>query len=56
MVGDSEADIAAAAAAGMPSVCVTFGYSAKPVEELGASRLIGHFAELPDAVASIFPG
>jgi phosphoglycolate phosphatase len=55
MVGDSEADTAAAAAAGVPSICVTFGYSGKPPDELGASRLIGHFAELPEAIESLFP-
>jgi phosphoglycolate phosphatase len=53
MIGDSEADIAAANAAGLMSVCVGFGYSPKPCAELGASRLIAHYAELPDAVASL---
>lgn len=53
MVGDSIADTTAAAAAGMPSICVTFGYSGRPCGEIGASRLIGHFSELPAAVASL---
>jgi len=53
MIGDSEADMAAAKAARLPSICVTFGYSPKPCGELGASRLIARYSELPDAVASL---
>lgn len=50
MVGDSEADIAAAQAAGLPSIAVRFGYAAIPPEDLGATALIGHFAELSSVV------
>lgn len=46
MVGDSNADIGAAKAAGIPSVAVTFGYSTIPVEDLGADVIISHFDEL----------
>jgi phosphoglycolate phosphatase len=56
MIGDSEADIAAASAAGLKSICVTFGYSPKPCAELGASRLIADYGELPGAVASLLRG
>lgn len=50
MVGDSRADIAAARAAGVPVVAVTFGYTDAPVRELGPDRVIGHFDELCGAV------
>lgn len=55
MVGDSRADIDAANAAGIPVVAVTFGYTDTPVDQLGPSRVIGHFSELPDAVAALVP-
>jgi phosphoglycolate phosphatase len=47
MVGDSEADMAAAQGAGIPAVAVRFGYAAIPAEKLGASAIIDHFEELP---------
>ncbi len=53
MVGDSENDIRAAIDAGVPSVCVTFGYCHVPFEELGADELIGHFSDLPGALERI---
>ncbi|MFN0263006.1 HAD family hydrolase [Tepidamorphus sp. 3E244] len=53
MIGDSDADIGAAKAAGIPSVAVSFGYSTRPAAELGADRLIAHFDELEDAVVAL---
>lgn len=53
MVGDSAADVDAAKAAGVPSVAVTFGYTATPAAELGASRVIDDYGELPGAVAAL---
>ncbi|MCB1476743.1 MAG: phosphoglycolate phosphatase [Rhodobiaceae bacterium] len=50
MVGDSAADIDAARAAGVPSVAVTFGYTAIPARELGADRLIERYDQLPLAI------
>ncbi len=50
MVGDSINDVLAAKNAGVPSIVVPFGYSDKPVEELGADRLINHFDELTPAL------
>lgn len=50
MIGDSHNDSHAAQAAGMPSVCVTFGYRHGPLEDLGADCLIDHFSELPAAL------
>jgi len=53
MIGDSATDINAALNAGIPSVAVTFGYSDKPVNSLGASRIINNFSELYAAIESI---
>ena len=46
MIGDSINDILAARNGDIPSIAVDFGYSDVPVEELGASHVIGHFNEL----------
>ena len=43
MVGDSKTDIAIARAAGVPVVCVDFGYTDVPVAELGPDRVVSHF-------------
>jgi phosphoglycolate phosphatase len=53
MVGDNYHDVAAAQAAGLRSVIVTYGYSHKAHEELGADMLIHAFDELPRALARI---
>ena len=55
-VGDSATDVATAKAASVPVVLVTFGYSAEPVETLGADRLIDRFSDLPSALAEISAG
>ncbi len=46
MVGDSDVDIQAARAAGIPVVAVTFGYSETPVRYLNPSAIIDDFDEL----------
>ncbi len=53
MVGDSATDIATAQAAGIPSVAVSFGYTETPAAELGANRLIHHFADLETALEGV---
>jgi phosphoglycolate phosphatase len=53
MIGDSAADVAIAQAAGVPVIAVEFGYSDVPAPLLKADRVIGHFDELPGAVASL---
>jgi phosphoglycolate phosphatase len=53
MVGDSRTDIETARAAGAPSVAVDFGYTDTPVAALSPDRVISHFDELWDAVASL---
>jgi phosphoglycolate phosphatase len=53
MIGDSAADVAIARAAGVPVIAVDFGYSDVPAPLLTADRVIGHFDQLPGAVASL---
>lgn len=53
MVGDSLTDIATAKAARVPVVAVDFGYTDRPVAELGPDRIIGHFDALAGAVAEL---
>jgi phosphoglycolate phosphatase len=50
MVGDSRNDVAAAKAAGVEVVAVSFGYTTIPPRELGADRLIDRFDELAGIV------
>jgi len=47
MIGDSLNDVAAAKAAKVRVVAVTFGYTATPATELGADAVIDSFEELP---------
>ena len=53
MLGDSRNDVAAARAAGVPVIAVAHGYGSIPAHELGADRVIAHFAELPGALAGL---
>lgn len=53
MVGDSEVDVQAARAAGVPSVAVSFGYSRIPVAALGADAVIDHFDSLFEVASDL---
>lgn len=53
MVGDNANDVAAARAAGLPVVAVSYGYPRMPVAELGADAVIDDFAALPDALLRV---
>lgn len=53
MIGDSINDIQAAKAADMPSIAVSFGYTAIAPHELGAHAVIDHFLELPHALRRV---
>ena len=53
MLGDSGNDAAAAKAAGLPVVLVSFGYSRQPPEELGADSVIDHYDQLDRALAGL---
>lgn len=50
MVGDSITDIATARAARVPVIAVDFGYTDKPVSELGPDHVISRYDQLYDAV------
>ncbi len=52
-VGDSPNDVAAAKAAGVLCVVVSFGYTRVPPAELGADRVIDDFADLPAALRDL---
>ncbi len=52
-VGDSITDAETARAAGVPFVAVSFGFSDRPVEALGADLVIDRFDELPHALARL---
>ena len=53
MVGDSKTDIDFARNCGMPVIAVSFGYSAEPIETLGADILIDNWSELPAALEKL---
>jgi phosphoglycolate phosphatase len=53
MVGDAEPDIRAGQAAGVPVVGFAGGYTAIPLEQLNPDVIIGHYDELPGAVARL---
>ena len=53
MVGDSVTDIMTAKAAHIPVVAVDFGYTDKPVSELGPDRVISHFDEIDVAIDAL---
>ncbi len=52
-VGDSITDADTAKAARLPFVAVSFGFSDRPVEQLGANRIIHHYSELSGALAQL---
>lgn len=53
MIGDSRTDIATARAAGIPTICVPFGYTDVPIETLEPDLVIQHFDELHGAVGRV---
>lgn len=53
MIGDSGTDVAAAKAAKVPCVVLSFGYTAVPPRELGGDVVIDHFDELDGALARL---
>ena len=52
-VGDSETDMAAANNAGIPAICVTYGYCHLPYEDLTAKALISDFHDLPKTLTQL---
>lgn len=55
-VGDSITDADTARAAGLPLVAVSFGFSDRPVEALGADAVIDHYDELLPALRRVLGG
>ena len=53
MVGDSEVDIATAAAAGVPSIGVSFGYTRVPVRDLNPTVAIDDYREFMPALEQV---
>lgn len=56
MIGDSNADVGAARAAGVPVVVVRYGYSRVPVHELGADLVIDSLTEVKRAFRGLRKG
>lgn len=54
LVGDSAPDVMSAAAAGIPSIILSYGYSEKPAGSLGAGRVIHAFRDVPEALADLW--
>jgi phosphoglycolate phosphatase len=54
-VGDSITDADTARAAGIPFVAVSFGFSDRPVAELGADAVIDHYSGLLPALRKLSP-
>lgn len=52
-IGDSITDTDTARAAGVPCVAVSFGFSDRPVDALGATAVIHHFDELLSTLSSL---
>ncbi|MFL5334803.1 MAG: HAD-IA family hydrolase [Geminicoccaceae bacterium] len=53
MVGDSRNDLATANALGVPCLLVSFGYTAVPARELGATAVVDRLADIPAAMAGL---
>lgn len=53
MIGDSRTDIDTARNAGIPSICVPFGYTDVAIETLSPDVVIQHFSKLPAAVRQL---
>jgi phosphoglycolate phosphatase len=53
MVGDAGPDVRVARRAGIPVICVSFGYTEVPVADLKPDRVIDHMRELRGAIESL---
>jgi phosphoglycolate phosphatase len=54
LVGDSQPDVDSARAAGIPSIIMSYGYSERPADSLGADRVIHAFRDVPEALIEIW--
>ena len=53
MVGDSKTDVAIARAAGLPVICVDYGYTDIPVADLGPDRVVADFDAVFNAAVEL---
>jgi phosphoglycolate phosphatase len=53
LIGDSQTDLDAGRAAGLPVVLVDYGYASQPVAELGADAVVSSFTEIPDLLPEL---
>ncbi|MEO5338301.1 MAG: phosphoglycolate phosphatase [Magnetospirillum sp. WYHS-4] len=53
LVGDSQVDVQAGRAAGLPVIAAAHGYARMPPEQLGADLVLEDFARLPEVVAGL---
>ena len=53
LVGDSQIDVTAARAAGIPVIVMSYGYTPVPVAELGADAIVDDFADLPAIISRL---
>lgn len=53
LIGDSETDRKTAAAAGIPCILVSYGYTSIPAADLGADRVIDHAHDLLETLAHL---
>jgi phosphoglycolate phosphatase len=53
LVGDSSVDVAAARAADIPVIAMSYGYTPVPVAELGADAVVDDFAALPEIISRL---
>ena len=55
LVGDSQIDVAAARAADIPVIAMSYGYTPVPVAELGADAVVDDFTRLPEIISRLVP-
>lgn len=53
MIGDSHVDVSTARNAGIPIICVSFGYTSVPVADLRPDRVIDQYSQLVATVDSL---
>jgi phosphoglycolate phosphatase len=53
LVGDSPVDVAAARAADIPVIAMSYGYTPVPVHQLGADAVADDFVQLPEIISRL---
>jgi phosphoglycolate phosphatase len=53
LIGDSTVDVAAARAAGIPVIVMSYGYTAVAASELGADAVADDFSALPELISRL---